>query len=315
MNAPAPLDLVLVGPPRLDGGGLRAAQWRRALARRELAGAAAAVVIGPLTAGARAVEAEGLRPALGGLGARAVVLPGPGDMPSQGKPPGWLLGAAGATSLPRRIALGDRRTTLIPLDTLRLDGGRDAIGASQLATLEGWLAERRPDERTVLALAHDPRGKPEDGPALLDAKALEALLKRHPVALVVHGQRAGLVRGRFAGVPTVSPPPLDGCRITGWRALVRVRFGEGPAPEVAPVHFARPEDRPALAEAFAAAEVAGAWTALAEKIVAADDTFAALAAEMQARAVRLDALAEHGAALDDALAALIRRAGSEGGPR
>lgn len=306
--------MIVIGPPRLDGGGMRRAQWRRALAHRALRGAARALLVGPLTARGRPAEAAGIAESLSVFSGRTTVLPGPDDLPTHGRSPGWLTSLVTDTLPTRPIALGDRRTALIPLDTLRLTGGRDAIGATQLADLEARLAARPDGARTILTLAHDPHGKPSSGAPLADREALAALLRRHPVALIVHGQRDALTRGRFAGIPTLSPPPLDGCALTGWRALVRVGWAEDGSPAIEPLHFARPESRPALAEAFAAADAAGAWTDLAEKIVAADDTFAALAAELRARSARLDAVDAHAAALDGALADLIRRAGGPGDP-
>ncbi len=306
------MQLVLVGPPRLDGGGQRNAVWRRALAHRALRAASAVALVGPLTAHGRAAEATPLGDASRVFPQRAIVLPGIGDLPQQGSAPGWLTRLTADTVPTRPIGLGDGRTHLIPLDTLRLVGGRDAIGSRQLADLERVLAARAPGARTVLLMAHDPHGKPDAGRTLTDRDGLKRLLKQHPVELVVHGQRAGLHRGRFAGVPTLSPPPLDGCAVTGWRVLLRVTWPAPDAPPaIEPVHIARPVDRPALAEAFSAVDAARGWTELAEKIVAADDTFAAIAAEMRARAVRLDDVAAHGAALDGALADLIRRAGGE----
>lgn len=305
-------DLVLIGPPRLDGGGRASASWRRASAHRALRSASAVALFGPLTAHGRTVEATGLRDAKSGVGSRMLVLPGGDDLPQNGSPAGWLTALTADTTPTRSIGLGDGRTHVVPLDTLRMSGGRDAIGAGQLADLERVLAARPAGARTVLVMAHDPHGKPSEGKPLADRSALARLLERHPVALIAHGQRSGFNRGRFAGVPTVSPPPLAGCAVTGWRVIVRVHWTErdGP-PHIEPLHFARPDDRPALAEAFAAADAAGAWTALAEKIVAADDTFEALAAEMRARSGRMDAIAEHGQRLDGALADLIRRAGGE----
>lgn len=312
MQQPDSIDLILLGPPRLDGAAQRNAVWRRARAHRALKDCAAAVLFGPLTAHGRTIEAAPLSESSAVFTSRLSILPGPSDMPQQGSAPGWLTRLTADTTPTRPIALGDGRTTLIPLDTLRLGGGRDAIGAHQLAALEQILADRAPGARTILALNHDPHGKPADGRGLADRDALGRILKQHPVALIAHGQRSGFGRGRFAGVPTVAPPPIDGCAVTGWRALVRVRWGaDGDEPRIEPLHVARPVDRPALAETFAVAHAAEAWTALAEKIVAADDTFAAIAAEMRARALRLDHLTEHGAALDGALADLIRRAGGE----
>jgi len=312
VHEPSAADVFLIGPPRLDGTGRRNALWRRALATRSLRSACAAVLFGPLTAHGRAAEATAFPGSETGFAQRVCVVPGDVDRPQLGPPAGWLTRLTADTMPTRPIGLGDGRTHLIPLDTLRLTGGRDAIGAAQMAALERQLSARAPGARTVLVMAHDPHGKPAEGRPLADRAALARLLKQHPVALVAHGQRAGLNRGRFAGVPTISAPPLEGCAVTGWRALLRVSWPDpdGP-PKIEPVHFARPDDRPALAEAFAAADAAGAWTALAEKIVAADDTFAAIADEMRARSIRMDRIAEHGATLDGALADLIRRAGDE----
>jgi len=303
--------VIIVGPPALDASAARGAGWKRAMTRRELAGAAGIVVMGPLTANARPEEARPLRSALAVYRERVFMMAAPADLPSQGRAPGWLTGLTGDTIPPRRIRLGSPRATLITLDTLRIDGGRDAIGVSQLAALETELAARPAHARTLLALVHDPRKRRREGPRLVDSKALGEVLRRHPVELVIHGQSTSWDKGRFAGVRTLAAPPLSGCAITGWRVVLKVSLPQGEEPTVEPIHIAPPLDRPALAEAFAAADVARAWTGLAERVVEADDTFAALAEAMGQQTRRFEQMTQHGAELDDALAALIRRAGEE----
>lgn len=302
---------LIIGPPRLDGGAQAAALWRRATARRELTESAAVLIMGDLSAHGAAPEIEGLKlpPPVSASG-RTIWIPGPMDVPAHGRAAPRVDALAGDLP-PREIPLGDGRTSLVVLDSVRLRGGRDALGAAQLAALEDLLADRPADARTVLVLAHDPHRprKPPSGLPLSDRKALVDLLNRHPVALVVHGQQNALVRGKLGKTPTLAPPPLAGCRLTGLRVLLQVHFPEGAAGCVIErIHHARPEDRTELAEAFAAADAAGAWTALAEKIVAADDTFEALAQAMAAREARFEALVETSTRLDSALAALLRRA-------
>lgn len=306
---PAEARFLLIGPPRLDGGGQTAALWRRAVARRELSEAAAVVILGDLSAHGAAPELDALRLP---TNVRATWVPGPMDVPGHGRAAPRVEALAGLVP-PRVVPLGDGRTTLVVLDSVRLRGGRDALGAAQLAALEDLLAARPQDARTVLVLAHDPRGprKPPSGETLqkADQKALAALLARHPVALVVHGQSDALVRGKLGRIPTLAPPPLAGCRLTGLRVLLQVSFpDDGPGCVIERIHHARPEARTELQETFAAADAAGAWTALAEKIVAADDTFAAIAEAMAERDARFEALGETSARLDGALAALLRRA-------
>lgn len=297
----------VIGPPRLDGGGQASALWRRAFARREAREAAAVVVLGDLSQNGAASQLAGLGdPARRG----AIVVPGPADVPRNGRAAALVDDAVG---VPPRVVTVAPGCQVVALDSVRVRGGRDALGPGQLATLEELLAGRAEGTRTVVVLAHDPRsggGKRPSGAALSDRKALVEILKRYGVALVVHGQTEGWVRGTVAGAPSVAPPPLAGCRLTGMRVALQVRFPAGEAGcAIERVHHSPPAGQPALAEAFAAADLAGGWAALAEKIVAADDTFEAVAQEMRAREVRHAALVETSVQLDGQLAALLRRAG------
>lgn len=299
--------MLVIGPPRLDGGGQAAALWRRAYQRREVREAAAVVVVGDLSHNGAASQLA----ALGDSVRRgAVVVPGPADVPRNGRAAAVVEDAVG---VPPRVVDVAPGCQVVVLDSVRVRGGRDALGPGQLATFEELLAGRAAGTRTVVVLAHDPRrggAKRPSGGALADRKALVEVLTRYGVALVVHGQTEGWVRGKVAGAPSVSPPPLSGCRLTGMRALLQVRFpAESAECVIERVHHSPPVGQPALAEAFATAELAGGWAALAEKIVAADDTFEAVADEMRAREVRHAALVETSVQLDGQLAALLRRAG------
>lgn len=304
--------VLVLGPPALDGGAQSAALLRRALAHVDRPGARrpdAVIIVGPLTGRGSAAERMGLG-ALRRLGDRLVVVPGPADRGQLGETPRWLSELAGQTPYPRRVRLGGP-WSLVVLDTLRLDDGRDAVGRKQLAELEALLGALPETARIVLVLAHRLDRRAADHP-LEDASTLAELLAIHPVACVVHGQSDSLRRGRLGPIPTLAPPPLAGCRTTGIRALFQLDLPfDEQTPSVSPVHFAAPRGRSDLAEAFAARDAAAAWTSLAERIVEAEDTFAAVADAMQQQAVRFEGIAARDAELDGALLDLIRRAGEE----
>lgn len=305
----------LVSAPAVDGGaGEPLVLLRRALSRPAARTADHVVVLGDLTAHGAAHERDALARALRPARGRLTPLAGPGDVPRmQAADARAWSDAVGDASWPRRVEIADGACVLFALDTARLDGGHDAVGAKQLAALEEALSTLPPDRRKVIALYHDPRPpgllRRRAGQPLLDQKDLAALITKHGVDLVLHGQTPHLLRGALDKAVTVGAPPLAGDAATGQRLLLDVTLNlDDGSVTVDRDHVAAPADRPDLIEAFATTDAMRAWVALAEKAYDAEDTFAAFARAFEHRAARLDRIDTVSADLDDRLAALLRRA-------
>jgi 3',5'-cyclic AMP phosphodiesterase CpdA len=123
---------------------------------------------------------------------------------------------AGATAIgsrgspwPIRRDIAGGRCVLYGLDSTRSVGGslfaRGCLGDSQIAALDDDLAGLSPDQRVVIALHHhvtrhpQGRGALEVDPALEldDKRALQRILRRYQVELVLHGHRHRFWHRRF----------------------------------------------------------------------------------------------------------------------
>ncbi|MCB9535171.1 MAG: metallophosphoesterase [Myxococcales bacterium] len=308
----------LLSAPAVDGGaGEPLVLLRRALSRPAARAADHVVVLGDLTAHGAAHEREALARALRPARGRLTPLAGPADLPRlQAADARAWADAVGDAAWPRRVEVADGACVLFALDTARLDGGRDAVGAKQLAALEESLAALPPDRRKVVALYHDPRPpgllRGRAGKPLIDQKDLAALVTKHGVDLVLHGQTPHLLRAKLGPAATVGAPPLVGDAATGQRLLLDVALNlDDGTVTVDRDHVAAPADRPDLIEAFATSDAMRAWVALAEKAYDAEDTFAAFARAFEDRAARLEMVDAVSADLDDRLAALLRRADAD----
>ena len=145
-----------------------------------------------------------------------------------------VLGSRGSP-WPLRRDLADGRCVLYGLDSTRAVGAslfaRGCLGDSQIAALDDDLASLSADQRVVIVLHHHVTRYPQGKGALAadpaleldDKRALQRLLRRYQVELVLHGHRHRFWHRRFRESQVISAPSTTlGCEKAGERFIVLV---------------------------------------------------------------------------------------------
>lgn len=308
--------IALLSDLRLDGRGTEVAMLvRRALATPQAARADLVVVAGGVTANGAPAELDAARALLASTPGRAgpLVLPDERDLAGRdraARAEAWLARFDG-DCWPWRISLLGGRCVVFGLDSTRdADAGRGRLGAEQVAALDAELAQLDEHQRRVVVLRHDPLGGRVGQPPLRDHAALWPVLEEGRVDVVLYGGQSTLVERRRSNTRLVGMgPTVAGCGLTGQRSFAQLTLdADSGALNVDRVQFAPPLRRPELAEVFASADAARAFTQLAEKAAASEQGLRALARELSERAARLRTIDRTSEALDRELEALLRRA-------